>query len=104
MRTSRQSGFTLMESVYAILIIGLGVVALMQVFTAGTNVNDYGDGLSKAVFLANEIRSMTDYVNYEDLLLMDTGLLTASMPTARRWPACRTSSSSSLSSRSIPTI
>jgi len=72
-RTSRQSGFTLMESVYAILIIGLGVVALMQVFTAGTNVNDYGDGLSKAVFLANEIRSMTDYVNYEDLLLLDTG-------------------------------
>jgi prepilin-type N-terminal cleavage/methylation domain-containing protein len=72
-RTKRQSGFTLMESVYAIMIIGLGVVALMQVFTAGTTVNDYGDGLSKAVFLANELRSMTDYVNYENLMLLDTG-------------------------------
>ena len=60
-------GFTLMEAVFSIMIVGLGVVALMQVFASGTNVNDFGNKLSTAVFLGGELRSMTDDVDFVDL-------------------------------------
>ena len=63
----RQGGFTLVEAVYAIMIIGLGVASMMQVFATGTRVNSYGDYLSKAVFLAEEMRSMTDDVAFDNL-------------------------------------
>ena len=63
----RSGGFTLMEAVFTIMIVGLGVVALMQVFASGTNVNDFGNKLSTAVFLAGELRSMTDDVDFVDL-------------------------------------
>ncbi len=67
-RTRRRSGgFTLMEAVFSIMIVGLGVVALMQVFASGTKVNDFGNKLSTAVFLAGELRSMTDDVDFMDL-------------------------------------
>jgi len=61
-------GFTLIEAMFAIMIIGLGIAALMTVFGAGTQANGYGDTLSKAVYLAGEIRSMTDDVAYTNLL------------------------------------
>ncbi len=61
------SGFTLIEAMFAIMIIGLGVAALMTVFGAGTQVNAHGDNLSKAVYLAGELRAMTDDVAFENL-------------------------------------
>ena len=67
----RAAGFTLMEAVFAIMIIGLGIAALMQVFAAGTSVNGYGSNLSTGVFLAEELRSMTDDVMFGDLLTYD---------------------------------
>ena len=63
----RQSGFTLMEASFAIMIIGFGIVAMMQVFVSGTEVNAFGDDLSKAVFLAEEIRAMTDNTSFGSL-------------------------------------
>jgi hypothetical protein len=60
-----------MEAAFSIMIIGLGVVAMMQVFISGSEVNGYGDSLSKAVFLADEMRSMTEDVAFEDLLTFD---------------------------------
>lgn len=65
-RRVRRSGFTLIEAMLAVMIVGIGIAALMQVFTTGTMVNQYGDQLSKAVFLAEELRSMTDDVAYFD--------------------------------------
>jgi len=62
------SGFTLIEAVYSIMIIGLGVVSLMQVLAAGTNVNGYGNKLSTAVFLTNELHAMTDDASFDDLV------------------------------------
>ena len=67
-KNRRASGFTLMEAVYAIMIIGLGVVSLMQVLAAGTNVNGYGNNLSSGVFLANEIHAMTDDSSFDGLI------------------------------------
>ena len=65
---SQRNGFTLIEAMLAVMIVGLGIAALMHVFTAGTYVNQYGDRLSKSVFLAEELRSMTDDVDFDDLL------------------------------------
>jgi len=63
-----RGGFTIMEAAFSIIIIGLGVVAMMQVFVSGSEVNSYGDSLSKAVFLADEMRSMTEDVTFDELL------------------------------------
>ncbi len=70
-RWPRRGGFTIMEAAFSIMIIGLGIVAMMQVFVSGSEVNGYGDSLSKAVFLADEMRSMTEDVAFEDLLTFD---------------------------------
>jgi len=64
----REVGFTLMEAVFSIMIVGLGVVAMMQLFGSGTKVNAYGNHLSSAVFLAEELQAMTDDVAFDDLL------------------------------------
>ena len=66
-----RAAFTLMEVVFAIMIVGLGVVAMMGVFASGTRVNGYGNHLSTGVFLADELRSMTDEVEFDYLLDYD---------------------------------
>ncbi len=63
----RGGGFTLIEALYAIMIVGLGVVALMMLMASGTTVNTFGNDLSSAVFLADEMRAMTDDVPFDDL-------------------------------------
>lgn len=68
---SQRNGFTLIEAMLAVMIVGIGIAALMHVFTAGTYINQYGDRLSKSVFLAEELRSMTDDVDFDDLLAFD---------------------------------
>jgi len=70
-RQSSAGGFTLIEAVFAVMIIGLGIAALMQLFASGTQVNHYGDSLSKAVFLAEELRAMTDDQPFNDLMSFD---------------------------------
>ncbi|MBN1845055.1 MAG: hypothetical protein JW810_05190 [Sedimentisphaerales bacterium] len=65
------AGFTLMEAVFSIMIVGLGVVAMMQLFASGTKVNHYGNRLSTAVFLAEELQAMTADVAFDDLLAYD---------------------------------
>jgi prepilin-type N-terminal cleavage/methylation domain-containing protein len=65
--SGKNHGFTLIEAMFAIMIIGIGIAALMTVFAAGTNVNAYGDRLSKGVFLVDEIRAMTDNVGFAGL-------------------------------------
>jgi len=68
-----RGGFTILEAAFAIMIIGFGVVALMRVFVSGNEVNSYGDKLSKAVFLSEEIRAMTDNEPF-DVLPLYNGL------------------------------
>ena len=64
----KAGGFTLVEAVFAIMIIGFAVTALMLLFGTGTQVTAYGNRLSQAVFLAEEMRAMTDEVDFTNLL------------------------------------
>ncbi len=67
----RRSGFTLIDIMIATLIIGLGMTALMMLMGAGTQVNEYGRDLSSAVFLAEQIRNMTEEMSYDDLAALN---------------------------------
>ena len=64
---SRVSGFTLMETLFAIIILGLGEVAMMQLFLSGTEINSYGNKLSTGVIFAEHVRSLTDETYFYDL-------------------------------------
>jgi len=68
---SRRGGFTLIEAVFSIAIIGFAVAGLMLLFGTGTKVTAYGNQLSQAVFLADEMRAMTDDVDFNNLLSYD---------------------------------
>ena len=68
---SPSKGFTLMEVMFSIVIVGIAIVSLMMLFAAGTKVNAYGNELSTAVFLADQLRAMTDQINFIDLLAYD---------------------------------
>jgi Tfp pilus assembly protein PilV len=52
-------GFTLIEAALAILIIGVGVTALLELLTAGTMSNSAGTELTTAINLANNIHEIT---------------------------------------------
>ena len=60
-----------MEVMFSIVIVGIAIVSLMMLFAAGTKVNAYGNELSTAVFLADQLRAMTDQINFIDLLAYD---------------------------------
>jgi type II secretory pathway pseudopilin PulG len=59
--TARQKrgGFTLLEALFAAMLIGLVVAALAASSSAFTMANGYGMDLSTAEFLIEEIRDMT---------------------------------------------
>lgn len=57
-QTGRRA-FTLVETALAIVIIGTGVMALLQLLAAGTMVNAAGANLTTAVNLANNIHEIS---------------------------------------------
>lgn len=65
---TRDGGFTLLEVTFSIVIVGIAIVSLMLLFAAGTNVNSFGNKLSSAVFLADQLRSMTDQTGFDDII------------------------------------
>ena len=67
----QERGFTLLESLLSILIVGLGIVAMMQLFAAGTEVNSFGNKLSTGVIFAEQVRAETDEIVFDDLLDYD---------------------------------
>ena len=69
--TKKNSGFTLIEVTIAIIIVGVAVVSMMMLFAAGTQVNAAGSDLSSGVYLADQIRSLTDQTPYDNLLLLN---------------------------------
>jgi len=64
-------GFTLAEVMLSVVIVGVAIVALMMLFCAGTIANDYGNDLSTSIFLAEQLRSMTDQEAFGNLMSYD---------------------------------
>jgi len=65
-RGLRHRGFTLIEAVVATSIIGVGVAALFVSLKAGTEVNGASAELTRAVFVAQEIREWTLKLPFTD--------------------------------------
>lgn len=67
-RPSRQrGGFTLIEAAIVTVLIGVGVVAVMQLLAAGTMANADSTRLTTAMGLAGNIRERAVRINYTDL-------------------------------------
>jgi prepilin-type N-terminal cleavage/methylation domain-containing protein len=65
-RSRRPGGFSLIEVALASAIIGIGIVALVASLGAASRVNDAGRDLTKAIFLADEIREWTVQLPFKD--------------------------------------
>jgi prepilin-type N-terminal cleavage/methylation domain-containing protein len=60
MRNSKyKSGFTLVEVLFAVLLVGLAIASLMTANAAFTKANGAGTDLSTAEFLIGQIRELT---------------------------------------------
>ena len=66
-RRSRPAGFSLIEAMVSIIIVGIAVTALMAMMASGTQVNDMGNKLSTAVVLVEQARAFTDNLTFEEL-------------------------------------
>ena len=58
-RSAPRRGFTLIEAALAIVIVGVGVTALLELLAAGTMSNSAGTELTTAINLANNIHEIT---------------------------------------------
>jgi type II secretory pathway pseudopilin PulG len=70
-RGLRSGGFTLLEALFAVVLIGLAVVSLVAASGAFTMVNGASLELSTAEFLIEEIREMTAAMDYDVLAALD---------------------------------
>src|SRR4029079_2970899 len=59
-------GFTLIEAAMVTVIIGVGVVAMLQLLAAGPVSNSEGTELTTAINLANNVREMSLGLAYYD--------------------------------------
>ena len=66
-RIARAEGFSLIEVAVATVIIGLGATALLLSVGAGTAVNDSGQELTRAAFLAGEVREWASNQTFANL-------------------------------------
>jgi prepilin-type N-terminal cleavage/methylation domain-containing protein len=72
MKTRRnQKGFTLIEVLFAVMLIGLVVAAIAVSSGAATMVNGVGIDLSTAEFLIGEIRERTATATFDEILAYD---------------------------------
>jgi prepilin-type N-terminal cleavage/methylation domain-containing protein len=64
-------GFTLVEVLIAIIIVGIALVSLIAANGSFTTTNGYGVELSTSEFLIEQIREMTTLAAYSDLHSFD---------------------------------
>lgn len=67
-KKKQSSGFTLIEALFAAMLLGLVVAALAAASGAFTMANGYGVDLSTAEFLIEEVRERTANVDVDTLL------------------------------------
>lgn len=63
---SSRCAFTLIEAALATIIIGVGIVAMMQLFAACTQNNAYGSQQTTAMLLANNIQEAMASLSFDD--------------------------------------
>lgn len=68
---SGKAGFTLIEAMFGVIIVGAGIAGVMLLMGSGTRVNSYGNNLATAVLLAEEVRALTDEFGFDDLGALD---------------------------------
>ena|SRR2546421_7506848 len=66
-----RTGFTLIEAAIVVVIVGVAIVALVQLLTAGTYANETSTELTTAINLANNIREMAYGVSYDSMMTLD---------------------------------
>ncbi len=66
-KNRNRRGFTIIEAAIATIIIGIGVTAMMTLFGTCTKVSDFSSKMSTGIFLAEQMRNMTDEVSYANL-------------------------------------
>ncbi len=67
----KRDGFTLIEILFAIILVGLAVVGLLASNISFTQANSVGTNLSTAEFLIEQIRELTIMEDYENLYDFD---------------------------------
>ncbi len=65
-RTASDGGYLLIEAALATVIVGVAVVALLAVMAAGSNSNGHSRDLTRATFLAQEIRELMAPLPFEE--------------------------------------
>ena len=69
--TSSRRGFTLIEASLTMVIIGVGVVAMLQLLAAGTVANIDGSELTTGVNFARSVRELTLKRTFAEVRAMD---------------------------------
>jgi len=70
MPTKTRHGFTLIEICVATAIIGVSITSLMVAMASGTRMNENGQDISEAGFLAQEVREYTVKQSYNTVTAM----------------------------------
>jgi prepilin-type N-terminal cleavage/methylation domain-containing protein len=68
MNKKNKHGFTLIETLFATMLLGLVIAALVAASGAFTMANGYGVDLSTAEFLIEEVRERTANVDFDTLV------------------------------------
>jgi prepilin-type N-terminal cleavage/methylation domain-containing protein len=63
----RKNAFTLIEVLFAIILVGIAIVSLVGANISFTKVNGMGADMSTAEFLIEQIRELTALATYNDL-------------------------------------
>ena len=70
-RYRRPGGFTLIEAAIVTAIVGIGIVAMLELLAAGTMANNDSTELTTAMNLASNIHEMSLGIKYDNILTLD---------------------------------
>ena len=88
-RTARRNGFTLIESALATVIVGVGVLAIVEAQQSFMTANAWSSQSATGTYLANEIREMMEPLSRHDpvtgIYIGDEGDLEGWGPDAGEW-------------------
>jgi type II secretory pathway pseudopilin PulG len=68
---TRKNAFTLVEVLFAVILVGFAIAALLTANSAFTIANGAGADLSTAEFLIEQIRELTAMMSYNSLSTLD---------------------------------